>query len=74
MALRDLKGQRLTEIQLVPQTGATRFEFDLDTALEVRRMDPRSKEELWRIYGRDGYVRSIRGDGAFGREESGSKE
>ena len=69
MALCDLKGQRLTEIQVHPQTGATRFAFDLDTVLEVRRMNRRSKDELWIIYGRDGYERSVRAGGRFCREK-----
>jgi len=69
MALRDLKGQRLIDIRILPETGATRFGFDLDTVLEVRRMCRGSKDELWRLYERDKLVRFLRGDGTYEREK-----
>lgn len=68
-ALLDLQGQRLVGISVNSQTGATRFEFDLDTALEVRRKHRCSTDELWLLYGLDGYQRTVRGDGTFRREE-----
>ena len=71
MALGDLEGQRLTEIQVVPQTGATRFGFDLDTVLEVRRMHRGSKDDLWLLYEGDKLVRLVRGDGSYDRQRLG---
>ena len=65
--LRDLKGQRLLA-RIDPQTGATRFEFDLDTVLEARRTGRRSKDELWLLSGLDGYERAVRGNGKFSRK------
>jgi hypothetical protein len=75
LAFDDLNGQRLLGIYVNPNNGATRFTFDLDTVLEVRRFDSRSKDELWLIYGRDGIERSVRGNGVFKREPlSGNKK
>jgi hypothetical protein len=67
-ALLDLQGQRLVRAVVDPRSGATQFEFDLDTILEVRRKDRRSTDELWLLYGLDGYQRSVRGDGTFKRK------
>jgi hypothetical protein len=66
-ALSDLNGQRLLRVQVNPTSGATRFTFDLKTVLEVRRRHRLSKDELWLLYGVDGYQRSVRGDGTFVR-------
>jgi hypothetical protein len=71
IALGDVMGQRLIDIRIVPETGATRFEFDLDTILEVRRMRRGSKDELWLLYERDKLVRLIRGDGSYDRQRLG---
>jgi len=68
-ALLDLQGQRLLDIRVNPESGATRFNFDLDTILEVRRKRQLSTDELWLLYGLDGYERSMRGDGTFKREK-----
>jgi len=67
-ALQYLEGQRLIAAIVNLETGASRFEFDLDTVLDVRRRRRCSREELWIIYGLDGYMRNVRGDGTFGRE------
>lgn len=67
-ALLDLQGQRFVRAVVDPRSGATQFEFDLDTILEVRRKDRRSTDELWLLYGLDGYERSVRGDGTFKRK------
>jgi hypothetical protein len=67
-ALLDLQGQRLVRAAVSRDNGATRFEFDLDTVLEVRRRNRFTPDELWLLYGRDGYVRSMRGNGTFLRE------
>jgi len=68
-ALLDLQGQRLVGVTVNPRSGATQFEFDLDTVLEVRRQAHSSTDELWLLYGSDGYLRSLRGDGSFKREK-----
>ena len=68
MAMQELGGQQLVGICVARQHGATRFEFDLDTVLEVRRYNCRSTDELWLLYGDDGYERSVHGDGTFWRE------
>ena len=70
-AMQELHGQRLLGIHVNRRTGASRCEFDLDTVLEVRRMDRCSSDELWVLYGPDGYERSVRGNGTFGREWCG---
>ncbi len=69
MAMATLEGQRLTEIRIKPETGATRFAFDLDTVLEVRRMAPHSKDELWLLTEQDRCVHTLHGDGAYRREK-----
>ena len=66
-ALWDLEGQRLIRVSINSQTGATRFEFDLDTILDVRRKCSCSEDEIWVMYGADGYERSVRSDGSFKR-------
>lgn len=73
LAMGDLKGQRLIDIRIIPATGATRFQFDLDTVLEVRRFSSRSEDELWLLYERDKYVRTLHGDGTFHREKLNEK-
>jgi hypothetical protein len=74
-ALRDLQGQRLLRVDVCSGTGETRFEFDLDTVLDVRRIKCKSKDELWLLYGVDGYERAVRGDGTFSRKKCrGRKE
>jgi len=68
-ALLDLQGQRITGMNVNPENGATRLEFDLDTVVEVRRKQRCSKAELWLLNGLDGHERSVRGDGSFNREK-----
>jgi hypothetical protein len=68
-ALLDLQGQRLVGVNINPKSGATAFKFDLDTVLEVRREHSHSKDELWILYGVDGYQRAMHGDGSFGRKK-----
>jgi hypothetical protein len=65
---RFLEGQRLVGVRLCPRTGKTVFTFDLGASLIVRRMEARSKDELWLLYEPSGYVLSIRGDGTFDHE------
>ena len=67
-ALLDLQGQRLVRADVSLKTGASRFTFDLDTVLEVKRRDCCTTKELWLLYGVDGYERSLWSDGTFERE------
>jgi len=64
-AFLNLKGQKLVGIRVDPDCGTTRFDFDLDTVLEIRRMESDSKDDLWLLYEPDGYVLSVRGDGTL---------
>jgi len=64
-AVRDLSGQRLTKVQINPKTGATRFSFDLGSALDVRRISKDTDHKLWVLYKPNGYVLSVRGNGTY---------
>lgn len=64
-AVDALKGQRLIDASTCKNSGKTRFVFEFDTSLTVRRRLAKSKDELWVIYGRDGKQRTICGDGSF---------
>ena len=48
--LHDLEGQKLTCVRANPQTGATRFDFDLGAKLEVWKLDDDEVYELWTLY------------------------
>ena len=58
-----LNGQILIRAQVNPQTGATRFEFDLGGLLEVRRFERDSEDDLWILYKPNGYVLAVKGGG-----------
>ena len=75
MAAMQLNGQKLMEVQVNPETGATRFVFDLGSILEAYRLDPEDDDELWWLYEPSGYVLSVRGDGTYDHEPgSGTDE
>lgn len=63
IALARLNGQMLKQVEINPQTGATRFVFDLGGLLEVWRFERDSKKDLWMLYAPDGNVLAVRGDG-----------
>lgn len=65
MALAKLSGQIVTKVEIDPQTGETKFQFDLGGELKVHRWDRKSKDDLWMLYKPNGYVLTIRGDGQF---------
>ena len=46
LAIQELTGQRLVAASIDVDTGATRFQFDLETAVNVRRRDRSSIEDL----------------------------
>jgi hypothetical protein len=65
VAMARLEGQKLINVNVDPRTGATRFEFDVGGALEVRRFEPNSEDELWLLYKPNGYVLSVSGNGRY---------
>ena len=67
-ALEYLSGQRLVDMRVTPETGATEFAFDFDTILHVRRYERLSNDELWSLFEPTGYVLSVYGDGTFSHE------
>jgi hypothetical protein len=64
-ALAILEGQKIKNIWIDRESGATRFEFDLGAVLQVRRRARRSRDELWLLYMPNGYVLSILGNGSY---------
>lgn len=61
----DLDGQKLKEITVNRETGRTRFEFDLGSVLEIRRMERSSKDELWSLSCPNDYALKVYGDGTY---------
>lgn len=70
-ALWHLGGQRLVRVAVDRKRVTTRFMFDLDTTLEVRRMNGMSKDELrkdlWWFSEPDGHILSLTGEGELHR-------
>jgi len=67
-ACTDLDGQKVRKITVNRETGKTRFEFDLGSVLEVRRMERSSKDELWSLsYPNSRYLK-VYGDGTYTQE------
>jgi hypothetical protein len=64
-AMAQLEGQELVSVVVEPDTGATRFTFDLGGVLHCRRFGRESEEELWTLYKRNRYVLSVCGNGTF---------
>lgn len=60
-----LAGQKLQSLSVHPETGATRFQFDLGGVLECRRFEKASNDELWILYEPNRYTLSVYGDGPF---------
>jgi len=68
LALQDLEGQRFVGVQINPDTGFTRFAFDLGGAIEVRRMQRNAAQELWSLSKPTGYYLSVYGDGTYSHD------
>ncbi len=68
-----LDGQKLTSVEILPLTGATKFVFDLGCTLECRRFSKDSNKELWTLYKPSGYVLSVFGDGTFCHQRATEK-
>src|SRR5262245_4374853 len=67
-ATEQLSGQELVSLAIDPQTGATRFVFDLGCALHCRRFRRDSDDGLWKLYKPSGYVLSVHGNGTFSHQ------
>lgn len=68
IALARLQGQLLTKVDINPQTGETRFRFDLGGVLKVSRWKRKSKRDLWLLYKPNGYILAIRGGGRYSHQ------
>ena len=67
-AMAHLEGQELVSVDVKPETGATRFVFDLGCVLHCRRFERESDSELWMLYKPSGYVLSIHGNGTLSHQ------
>ncbi|MDX1970371.1 MAG: hypothetical protein SFV23_24590 [Planctomycetaceae bacterium] len=70
LATSQLDGQELVSVDVEPETGATRFVFDLGCVLQCRRFKRDTDAELWLLYRPSGYVLSVHGNGTFGHQRS----
>lgn len=66
--IKQLEGQELVSVAVVPGTGATQFRFDLGCVLHCRRFERESGDELWTLYKPRGYVLSVYGNGTFSHQ------
>lgn len=66
-ATKDLNGQKIVGVYTSLRSGATRFAFDLNTTIHVKRRTRAAGDEVWLLYGPDGIVRSVCGNGRFER-------
>jgi len=71
-ALRDLSGQKMTGMDVNPQTGATHFTFDLGCELHCRRLEANSDDDLWALYFPNEKVLVVHGDGSYSYESESS--
>jgi hypothetical protein len=67
-ATSQLAGQALVSVDVEPETGATRFVFDLGCVLHCRRFERDADDELWTLYKPSGYVLSVHGNGTFSHQ------
>ena len=66
-AFQDLDGQKLQDVEILSAKGTTRFTFDLDTVLTVRRMRgcTDDADDIWLLYGPHDRVLSLQRDGTL---------
>ena len=69
-ATAQLEGQKLVSVEIQPETGATRFVFDLGCVLHCRRFKRNTDSELWMLYKPSGYVLSVHGNGKFSHQRA----
>lgn len=67
-AIQQLDGQKLVSTVVNPESGATRFVFDLGCVLGCRRLERNSDQELWMLYKPSGYVLSMHGNGVISHQ------
>ena len=65
-------GTRVVAVE--PETGATRFVFDLGCVLHCRRFERDTDAELWMLYKPSGYVLSVHGNGTFSHQRGSEVE
>src|SRR5204863_2501199 len=63
----QLSGQKVIAVTINPETGATRFAFDLGCLLDCRRFEP-DDADLWTLYKPSGYTLSVHGDGTVSHQ------
>ena len=73
MALARLSGQKLSHVNVNPDTAATQLDFDLGATLSIRRMGIKSQGDIWSLYKPTGYVLSVRADGRYSDEPREAK-
>jgi hypothetical protein len=73
-ATAQLEGQELLSVAVEPETGATRFAFDLGCVLHCRRFERDTDAELWMLYKPSGYVLSVHGNGTFSHQRATAVE
>lgn len=73
-AIGQLGGQELVSVAVEPETGATRFTFDLGCVLACRRFDRDTDDPLWMLYKPNRYVLSVHGNGTFSHERGSAVE
>jgi hypothetical protein len=73
-AAAELEGQQLVSVAVEPETGATRFAFDLGCVLHCRRFERDTDAELWMLYKPSGYVLSVHGNGTFSHQRASGVE
>ena len=66
----QLAGQALVSVEVTPETGATRFVFDLGCSLHCRRFERDSDAELWMLYKPSGYVLAVHGNGTYSHQRA----
>lgn len=70
LACKILEGQAIVSTRINPNTGATRFDFDLGCALHCHRFEKETDDELWTLYKPNGYVLNVHGNGTYGHHRS----
>ena len=73
-AITQLEGQQLVSVEIEPDSGATRFFFDLGCVLHCRRSERVTDDELWTLYKLNGYVLSVHGNGTFSHQRATNAE
>lgn len=73
-AISKLNGEKLVSVEINPETGFTRFAFDLGCLLECRRFEKQGDDPLWVLYKPNGYTLSVYGDGTYCHDRASERE